>query len=52
MRNACRILIGKPEGKNPLGKTRRRWEENIEMNFEEIGLECVDWIYLAQDRDH
>jgi hypothetical protein len=46
-RNACRILVGKPEGNRPLGKHRRRWENNIKMDFREIGWDGVDWIDLA-----
>jgi hypothetical protein len=50
-RNACRILVGKPEGKRPLGRPRRRWVDNIKMDLREIGWDCMDWIDLAQDRD-
>jgi hypothetical protein len=50
-RNAYRILVGKPEGKRPLGRQRRRWVENIKMDLTEIGWDDVDWIELAQDRD-
>jgi hypothetical protein len=50
-RNACRILVGKPEGKRPLGKPRRRCEDNIKMGLREIGWGDMDWIDLAQDRD-
>jgi hypothetical protein len=50
-RNAYRILLGKPEGKRPLGRPRRRWEDNIRMDFKEIGWSGMDWIDLAQDRD-
>jgi hypothetical protein len=50
-RNAYRILVGKPEGKKPLGIPRRRWEDNIRMDLREIGWGGMDWIYLAQDRD-
>jgi hypothetical protein len=50
-RNSYRILVGKPEGKRPLGRTRRRWEDNIKMDFREIGWGGMDWIYLAQDKD-
>jgi hypothetical protein len=50
-RNACRILVGKPEGKRPLGKTKCRWEENFKMDLREIGGGVMDWINLAQDRD-
>jgi hypothetical protein len=44
-------LVGKPEGRRPLGRSRRRWEENIKMDLGEIGFADVDWIYLDQDRD-
>jgi hypothetical protein len=47
MISACRILVGKPEGKTPLGRPRRRWKDNIKMDLPEIGLEGVDWINLA-----
>jgi hypothetical protein len=50
-RNAYRILVGKPEGKRPLGNPRRRWEDNIKMDLREIGWGGMDWIDLAQDRD-
>jgi hypothetical protein len=50
-RNACTILVGKPEGKRPLGKPRRRWMDNIKMVLREIGWDVMDWIDLAQDRD-
>jgi hypothetical protein len=46
-----KVLVGKPEGKRPLGRRRRRWEDGIGMDLREIGLEGVDWIPLAQDRD-
>jgi hypothetical protein len=49
-RNVYRLLVGKPEGKKPLGKPRSRWMENIKMGLLEIGLSVVDWIGLAQDR--
>jgi hypothetical protein len=49
-RNVYRLLVGKPEGKRPLGRTRRRWIGNIKMDLSEIGLNVVDWIGLAQDR--
>ena len=42
--------MGKPEGKRPLGRPRRRWEENVKMNFQEVGCGVMDWIELAQDR--
>jgi hypothetical protein len=50
-RNAYRILVGKPEGKRPLGRSRRRWEDNIKMDLREIGWGGTDWIHLAQNRD-
>jgi hypothetical protein len=50
-RNACRIFLGKPEGKRPLGRQRRRWVDNIKMDLREIGWDGVDWIDMAQDRD-
>jgi hypothetical protein len=50
-RNAYRILVGKPEGKRPLGRPRRRWVDDIKMNLAEIGWDGMDWIELAQDRD-
>jgi hypothetical protein len=50
-RNAYRILVGKPEGKKPLGKPKRRWEDNIKINLREIGWGGMDWIDLAEDRD-
>jgi hypothetical protein len=49
-KNAYRILVGKPEGKRPLGKPRRRWVNNIKMDLRGIGRDSVDWIDLAQDR--
>jgi hypothetical protein len=49
-RNAYRILVGKPERKRPLGRPRRRWEDNIIIDLREIGWGGVDWIDLAQDK--
>jgi 3-oxoacyl-ACP reductase-like protein len=49
--SAYRVLVGKPEGKRPLGRPRRRWEDNIKANFQEVGCVGMDWIELAQDRD-
>jgi hypothetical protein len=49
-RNVYTILVGKPEGKRPLGRARRRWEVNIKMNLRERGWGVMDWIDLAQDR--
>ena len=46
-----KVLVGKPEGKNPLGRPRRRWEYNIKMDLQEVGRRCGDWMELAQDRD-
>jgi len=45
------VLVGKPEGKRPLGRPRRRWEDNIKMDLQEVGCGGMDWIDLAQDRD-
>ena len=45
------VLVGKPEGKRPLGRPRRRWEDNIKMDLQDVGCEGVDWIELVQDRD-
>ena len=50
-RGAYRVLVGKPEGKRPLGRPRRRWVNNIRMDLEQVGCGYVDWIGLAQDRD-
>jgi hypothetical protein len=49
-RNVCRLLVGKPEGKRPLGRPRRMWIDNMKMCLLELGLNVVDWIGLAQDR--
>jgi hypothetical protein len=49
-RNVYRLLVGKPEGKRPLGRPRLKWMNNIKMDLLEIGLNVVDWIGLAQDR--
>jgi hypothetical protein len=46
-----RGLVGKPERRRPLGRPRRRWEENIKMDLQEVGCVGMDWIELAQDRD-
>jgi len=45
------VLVGKPEGKRPFGRPRRRWEGNIKMDLQEVGCEGMDWIEVAQDRD-
>jgi hypothetical protein len=50
-RKVYKVLVGKPEGKSPLGRPRRRWEDEIRMDLREIGLGGVDWIRLVQDRD-
>jgi hypothetical protein len=47
--HACSLFVGKPEGKRPLAKRRRRWVDNIKMGLVEIGLSCVDWIGQVQD---
>jgi len=50
-RGVYRVLVGKPEGKRPLGRPRCRWENNIKMDLQEVGCGGMDWIDLAQDRD-
>ena len=50
-RGMYRVLVGKSEGKRPLGRPRRRWVDNIGMDIQEVGSGYVDWIGLAQDRD-
>ena len=52
VRNAFKMLTGKPVGKRPLGRPRRRWEDNIRMDLEEIGINVVNWVDSAQDRDY
>jgi hypothetical protein len=49
-RGAYRILVGRPEGRRPFGRPRRRWEDNIKMDLQEVGWESMDWIDMAQDR--
>jgi hypothetical protein len=49
-RGVYRVLVGRPEGKRPLGRPRRRWEDNIKMDLREIGIDGANWIRLAQDR--
>jgi hypothetical protein len=49
-RNAYKILVGRPEGKRPLGRPRRRWADNIEIDLRDIGRSCMDWIDLVQHR--
>ena len=50
-RGVYKVLVGKPEGKRPLGRPRHRWEDNIKMDVQEVGRVCGDWMELAQDRD-
>ena len=50
-RGVYRVVVGKPEGKIPLGRPRLRWEDNIKMDLREVGCGGMDWIELAQDRD-
>jgi hypothetical protein len=50
-RKVYKVLVGKPEGKRPLGRPRRRWEDGIRKDLREFGLGSVDWIRLAQDKD-
>ena len=49
-RGVYKVFVGKPEGKRPLWRPRRRWEDNIKMELQEVGCECMDWNELAQDR--
>jgi hypothetical protein len=50
-KHSYKVLVGKLEGKRPLGRPRHRWEDRIRMDLREMGWGCVDWIQLAQDRD-
>ena len=50
-RGMCMVLVGKPEGKRPLGRPRRRWVDNIRTDLHEVGCGYMDWIGLAQDRE-
>jgi hypothetical protein len=49
-RDACRTLVGRPEGERPLGRPRRKWEDNIKTDLQEVGWGIMDWIEPAQDR--
>ena len=50
-RGVYRVLVGKPERKRPLGRPRRRWDDNIKVDHQEVGGSCGDWMDLAQNRD-
>ena len=50
-RGVHRVLVGRPEGKRPLGRPRRRWKDNIKMDLQKVGGGCGDWMELAQDRE-
>ena len=50
-RGVHKVLVGKPDGKRPLGRPRCRWEDNIKMDLQEVGRGCRDWMELAQDKD-
>jgi hypothetical protein len=50
-RGVYRVLVGKPEGKRPLGRPRSRWEFNIKMDLQEVGCRSMDWIDVVRDRD-
>ena len=50
-RGVYSVLVGKPKGKRPLGRPRRRWEDNIKLDLQEVGCGCMDWIEVAQNRD-
>jgi hypothetical protein len=50
MENVCKILVEEPEGKRSVGRPRRRWEDNFEMELREVSLEGVDWVHLTQDK--
>ena len=50
-KNAYRVLVGKPKGKRPLGRPRRRWEDNIQMDLRKVGCDPGEWIDLVEDRD-
>jgi hypothetical protein len=48
-RGVHRVLVGRPDGKRPLGRPKRRWEDNIKMDLREIGIDGANWVWLAQD---
>jgi hypothetical protein len=48
-RGVCRVLVGKPEGRRPRGRLGHRWEDNIKMDLQEVGCECMDWIDVVKD---
>jgi hypothetical protein len=50
VRDVYRVSVGRPEGRRPLGRPKRRWEDNIKLGLREIGIDVVNWIRLAQDR--
>jgi hypothetical protein len=50
-RGVYRVMVGRPEGKRPLERPRRRWEDNIKMDLQELGRGCGDWMEVNQDRD-
>ena len=50
-RGVHKVLVGKPEGKRPLGRPRRRWEDNTKIDLQEVGRGCEDWMEFPQDRD-
>ena len=50
-KGVCRVSVGKPKGKKPLGRPSRRWKDNVTMDLHEVGCGGMDWIELAQDRD-
>ena len=50
-KSVYRVFVGKPEGKKPLGRPRRRWEDNIKVGLQEVGYGVMDWIHVSQDRD-
>jgi hypothetical protein len=49
-RGVCRVLVGRPKGKRPLGRPRRKWEDNIKLDLRETGIDGANWIRLAEDR--